>query len=261
LKLKLKLKLKLRCDRQSVGQCVLVSGSHLEPMTRFLLSVWQLWVSWCLWREDGSVLQLYNSFWALPEQSLSGPNPQNSRPYFAVSFGTLQPGSRSHITADDQSVRMSRFRAHSGTYDQILLSVRRLFSESCCEVRWGYFTTHGQSVSMSQLYPPSTEFVASYDSQSYGGGIVTRLHMGLLSFWSSSSRSESRSYFTTDSQSVNMPWYRVPLWDLRPDIISCRNVLETITNVPFIRHGPHRDRRYQQFVCTRPGKVLYRAVA
>jgi hypothetical protein len=38
------------------------------------------------------------------------------------------------------------------------------------------------------------------------------------------SRSQSRSYFTADSQSVNMSWYRVPLWDLRPDIISCRNV-------------------------------------
>jgi hypothetical protein len=34
------------------------------------------------------------------------------------------------------------------------------------------------------------------------------------------SRSRSRSYFTTDGQS----WYRVSLWDLRPDIISCRNV-------------------------------------
>jgi hypothetical protein len=36
--------------------------------------------------------------------------------------------------------------------------------------------------------------------------------------------SRSRSYFTTDSQSVSISWYRVPLWDLRPDIISCRNV-------------------------------------
>jgi hypothetical protein len=26
------------------------------------------------------------------------------------------------------------------------------------------------------------------------------------------------------SQSVSMSWYRVPLWDFRPDIISCRNV-------------------------------------
>jgi hypothetical protein len=31
----LKLKLKLIYDRRSVGQAVLVSGSHLEPMTRF----------------------------------------------------------------------------------------------------------------------------------------------------------------------------------------------------------------------------------
>jgi hypothetical protein len=34
-------------DRRSVGQSILVSGSHLEPMTRFQFSVWQLWVSWC----------------------------------------------------------------------------------------------------------------------------------------------------------------------------------------------------------------------
>jgi hypothetical protein len=29
------LKLKLNYDRQSVGQSILVSGSHLKPMTRF----------------------------------------------------------------------------------------------------------------------------------------------------------------------------------------------------------------------------------
>jgi putative component of membrane protein insertase Oxa1/YidC/SpoIIIJ protein YidD len=46
-RLKLKLKLKLICDLWPVGQCVLVSGSCLEPMTRSLFSVWQLWVSWC----------------------------------------------------------------------------------------------------------------------------------------------------------------------------------------------------------------------
>jgi hypothetical protein len=28
-------------------------------------------------------------------------------------------------------------------------------------------------------------------------------------------------YFTTDGQSVSMPWYRASLWDLRPDITSC----------------------------------------
>jgi hypothetical protein len=36
--------------------------------------------------------------------------------------------------------------------------------------------------------------------------------------WSSKSKS------LYDWQSVSMPWYRAPLWDLRPDIISCRNV-------------------------------------
>jgi hypothetical protein len=35
---------------------------------------------------------------------------------------------------------------------------------------------------------------------------------------------EGRSYFTTDGQSVSMSWYRAPLWDLRPDITSYRNV-------------------------------------
>jgi hypothetical protein len=34
-----------------------------------------------------------------------------------------------HLTTDGRSVIMSRYRAHSGTCDQILLSVRRLFSE------------------------------------------------------------------------------------------------------------------------------------
>jgi hypothetical protein len=37
-KLKLKLKLKLIYDRQSVGQSVLVSGTHLGPLTDFFLS-------------------------------------------------------------------------------------------------------------------------------------------------------------------------------------------------------------------------------
>jgi hypothetical protein len=34
--------------------------------------------------------------------------------------------------------------------------------------------------------------------------------------------SRSRSYFTTDGQSISMSWYRAPLRDLRPDITSCR---------------------------------------
>jgi hypothetical protein len=33
-----------------------------------------------------------------------------------------------------QSVSMSRYRAHSETFHQILLSVRKFLSESCCPV-------------------------------------------------------------------------------------------------------------------------------
>jgi hypothetical protein len=43
----IKLKLKLIYDRLSIGQSALVSGSHLEPMTRILFSVWRLRISWC----------------------------------------------------------------------------------------------------------------------------------------------------------------------------------------------------------------------
>jgi hypothetical protein len=35
---------------------------------------------------------------------------------------------------------------------------------------------------------------------------------------------EVRSYITTDGRSASISWYRAPLWDLRPDITSCRNV-------------------------------------
>jgi hypothetical protein len=45
--------------------------------------------------------------------------------------------SQSHITTDGQSVIMSRYRAHSGTCDQILLSVRRVFHEICSLVSVG----------------------------------------------------------------------------------------------------------------------------
>jgi hypothetical protein len=40
---------------------------------------------------------------------------------------------------------------------------------------------------------------------------------------------KSKSKLHYDWQSVSMSWHRVPLWDLRPDIISCRNV--TVWNV------------------------------
>jgi hypothetical protein len=54
----------------------------------------------------------------------------HGRPWWGVVevIVATQHQSQSHITTDGQSVNMSRYRAHSGTCDQILLSVRRLFS-------------------------------------------------------------------------------------------------------------------------------------
>jgi hypothetical protein len=48
----------------------------------------------------------------------------------------------------------------------------------------------------------------------------------LLTVWTSPSRlaTKSKSKLLYDWLSVSMSWYRAPLWDLRPDITSCRNV-------------------------------------
>jgi hypothetical protein len=54
---------RLFCDRRSVGQSVLVSGSHLGPVTRFVLlsDIFGLRVvGRPPWREDRSVIYLYN---------------------------------------------------------------------------------------------------------------------------------------------------------------------------------------------------------
>jgi hypothetical protein len=67
------MKLKLIYDRRWVGLGVgLPSGAHfcfLSDDCGFLD------VGHPLWREDGSVIYLYNCFWTLPEQSLLGRSP------------------------------------------------------------------------------------------------------------------------------------------------------------------------------------------
>jgi hypothetical protein len=60
-------------------------------------------------------------------------------------------------------------------------------------------------------------FVASYDSQGYGGGIRPRLHTEKI-------RSESESYVTIDGQSASLSWNKAPIWDLRPDLYYCQTV-------------------------------------
>jgi hypothetical protein len=64
-----------------------------------------------------------------------------------------------------------------------------------------------------EILLPFQEFGSGICCPLCGGPSLTRGHT-----------SRSRSYFTTDSQSVSMSWYRAPLWDLRPDITSSRNI-------------------------------------
>jgi hypothetical protein len=136
------LNLNLDYDRRSVGRSVLVSGSNLWPMTRFLFPLWQLQVSCCgaasLTRGRFCNLQ-YNCFWALSEQSLSGQSPADlTTIFYSLIWDSPQPG---------------------GPFPRIYIPQEQ-----------------GGAV-----IPPRTGslFVASYDSQGYyGGGILTHLHTG-----------------------------------------------------------------------------------
>jgi hypothetical protein len=78
--------------RPSVGQFFLVSGTHLGPLTRFLLisnSCGVLDVERALWREDRSVV--YNIGWSSPVHSFSVPNPPRLMTiFFCFIFKTLK---------------------------------------------------------------------------------------------------------------------------------------------------------------------------
>jgi hypothetical protein len=65
-----KVKVKVMFDQWPVGQSILVSSTHLEPKTRFLLlsdSCGFVDVGRPLWREDGSVV--YSCCWPSPAKS------------------------------------------------------------------------------------------------------------------------------------------------------------------------------------------------
>jgi hypothetical protein len=116
---------------------------------------------------------------------------------------------RSHVTTDGQSVIMSRYRAHSGTCDQILLSARRLFSENCClvsvgrplwrEVEVTLQLTVGQSVSMSRYRAHS-----GVCDQILLSARRFFLKIAVLSLWGalSDEKSKSRYNWRSVSQSV-----------------------------------------------------------
>jgi hypothetical protein len=126
----------------SVDQSALVSGSHLEPMARFLFSVWWLWVAW------------YGA-------------PSLMKGWFCNWLIQLRLGLARAITLGCKPLK---------THDHIFLSHLWL------PKHWG----PGPLIHIPQqqggpVTPLGTGFtsVASYDSQGYGEGNVTHLHMGV----------------------------------------------------------------------------------
>jgi hypothetical protein len=151
---------------------------------------------------------------------------------------------------------MSWCRAHSGTCDQILLPVGMLLSESCGLVSVGLplwqedgsaicsaitqwsesLRTHNHTLlSHLRLSQPGGPGSHIYIPQEQGGPVKPP-GIGFV-MW---------GYFMTDGLSVSMSWYRAPLWDLRPDITSCRNV--AVWNLQFCFCGaPSLTRTGLQF--------------
>jgi hypothetical protein len=138
--------LKLIYDRQSVGQSVLVSGAHLGTSDQFFflleISFKQLRVCYfvAFSLTRGRVCNLlYNCFWALPEQSFFCRSPAELTAIFYCLIWD-SPNLEGQVP---------------------------VFKPPRNEV--------------AQIYPRALgfRFVASYDLQGYGEGILTRLHTGL----------------------------------------------------------------------------------
>jgi hypothetical protein len=128
--------------RQTVSRPVcLGSGSHLEPMIRFLFSVWRLRVSWCV-------------------------APSLTRGWVCNLIVQLLLGLARAVTLESKSSR---------THDHSLLSHLRLPQPGGPGPRIYIPQQQGGPV-----IPPGTgfPFVASYDSQGCGRSILTCLHTG-----------------------------------------------------------------------------------
>jgi hypothetical protein len=138
-----KLKLKLIYDRRSVGQSALLSGYHLEPMTRFLFSVRQLQVSCC-------------------------GEPFLTRGRVSNLFVHLLLGLGSAVTLESK-IRRTQIIFYCLIWDSPNLDGEVLV-----------FISPRNRV--AQLYPRAlgSLFFASYDSQGYGGVILTRLQLLFL---------------------------------------------------------------------------------
>jgi hypothetical protein len=107
-----------------------------------------------------------------------------------------------------------RSKSHR-THDNILLShLRPYFTvsyEAPTTLRFQLPIIISPRKMVALLYPRALDplFVASYNSQGYGGGILTRLYTSRV-------QSLSPSYIMTDGQSPSLSWNRAPIWDPRP---------------------------------------------
>jgi hypothetical protein len=130
-----KLKLKLNYDRRPAGLSILVSGSHLEPLTIYLLLSDN--ASFLMW---GALLDEKMGLYLLVHLLLGLTR-------------AITLGSKSHRNHDHVLLSHMRFPQSGGPGSRIYVPQKQ-----------------GGSVGFL--------FVASYDSQGYGGGILIRLHTG-----------------------------------------------------------------------------------
>jgi hypothetical protein len=123
----------------------------------------------------------------------------------------------------------------SGAYDQIFITVRQLRISCCGALSWreeesvvyncccsspGHSFSGPRPAGLATIFYTlrfeTSLFVASYNSQGYGGGIWPRLHTGNLIF-------QSQSYFTTGGLPPISSSWRQATWDSRPEFFTQLN--------------------------------------
>jgi hypothetical protein len=86
----------------------------------------------------------------------------------------------------------------------------------------------GLAIIFCSLRLETSSFIASYDSQGYGGGIRVQFpdsytqNFDILSEWV--------SYVKTDCQSASLFWNKAPIWGLRPDCYYCQTIAGLLTS-------------------------------